>query len=368
MSCKNNQPSQKSFFGNIQSLPPHRLKRRQQMEPLRVGLIGAGWVMPYHLMGWRAAAGQAEVVAVADPNAEAREKLAEEYRIPAQYEDFLELLQRADINVVDIAAPTALHAEIATAAAQAGKHVLCEKPFACTAEQCRRMADAARQAGVLLMPLHNRILSPSVRETKRLLEEGMMGQPRLFRGSFIARGYPRDNWRGQPAFSGGGVAIEAGVHLIYTAEHLVGRIAAVNAQTTQFVPDPLPIEDAVVVDVRFASGALGVFTFAYGSAYFDDGCQVIGSEGAILLHGIEGQAFRQPPVQVYTAQDDSWREPHIDWSWPQSFVGTIGHFVRCVQGKEPPIITPQDGISAISVVEAIYRSAAEGQRVEVARG
>ena len=337
------------------------------IETVRVGLIGAGWIMPYHLAGWRAVSRDAETCAVADPNADAREKLADAHGIRERHDDFHELLERADINAVDIAVPTAMHAEVAVAAARAGKHVLCEKPFACTAEQCRDMARAAAEAGVVLMPLHNRVFFPSVREAKRLLDEGAVGQPRFFRGSFIARSCPRGNWRAQPNRSGGGVAIEAGVHLIYTAERLVGRIASVNAQTAKLLSDPLPVEDSVVVDVRFASGALGVITLGYGCAYFDDGCQVVGSEGAVLLNGIEGQALRQPVLQVYAAEDDSWSEPHVDWSWPESFVGIIRHFVRCIQAREKPIVTPDDGISAIAVVEAIYRSAEGGSRVELRR-
>lgn len=336
------------------------------MRTLRVGLIGAGWIMPQHLKGWRVAG--AEVMAVADPNAEARERLVEERGIPAQHDDYHELLDRPDIDAVDVGVPTALHAEVAVAAARAGKHVLCEKPFACNAEQCCQMAEAAAEAGVLLMPLHNRVFFPSVREAKRLLSEGVIGEPRFFRGSFLTGFYPRDNWRGQPASSGGGVAIEAGVHLIYTAEHLVGRIASVNAQHTQFVRDPLPIEDSVVVDIRFASGALGVVTLGYGCAYFDDGCQVVGSEGAILINGVEGQALRQPVLQVYHARDNSWQMLPVDWSWEQSFVGIIRHFVDCVEDREAPLITAEDGISAISVVEAIYESAETGRRVELARG
>ena len=335
------------------------------MAPIRVGLIGAGWIMPYHLNGWKAAAGEAEVVAVADPNAQARDKLAGTHGIEARYDGYEQVLQRPDIAAVDIATPTARHAEVAVAAARAGKHVLCEKPFACTAEQCRAMARAAEQAGVLLMPLHNRVFFPSVREAKQRLDQGAIGEPRFFRGSFIARSCPRGNWRAQPDSSGGGVAIEAGVHLIYTAEHLLGRIASVNAHTAKLLAEPLPVEDSVVIDLRFVSGALGVITLGYGCAYFDDGCQVIGTKGAILLNGIEGQAARKPVLQVYAAADDSWREPHVDWDWPQSFVGIIGHFVRCIQHGEPAIVTPDDGISAISVIEGVYRSAQTGRRVDV---
>jgi predicted dehydrogenase len=332
---------------------------------LRVGLIGAGWIMPYHMRGWRAVAEAAEVVAVAEPDAEAREALAGEYEIPRRHDDYHELLADPEIDAVDIALPTALHAEATIAAARAGKHVLCEKPFACTAQQCREMIEAAQAAGIVLMPLHNRVFSPSIQETRRVLDEGRIGAPRFFRGSFLSGFYPRDNWRGKPQQSGGGVAIEAGVHLIYTAEHLVGRIASVNAHAARLVADPLAIEDSVVVGLRFVSGALGVITLGYGCSYFDDGCQVIGSEGAILVNGVEGQAQPQPVLQVYTAADDAWQAPPVDWSWEQSFVGIVEHFVRRVEGGAAPVVTAEDGLSAISVVEAIYRSTETGERVDV---
>ena len=334
-----------------------------EIRPLRVGLVGAGWIMPQHLAGWCAAG--AQVVAIAEPDAAARRKISEEYGIRKQFDDFHALLACAEIEAVDIAIPTYLHAEVAEEAARAGKHVLCEKPMARTARECSRMIEAARQTRVFLMPLHNRVFFPSIRTAKAIIQDGDIGEPRFFRGSFLTGHYPRGNWRGDPELSGGGVAIEAGVHLIYTAEHLVGRIASVNAQTAQFVQEGLPIEDAVVIDLRFTCGAMGVITLAYGCAYPDDGCQVIGSEGAILVNGVELQAFRRPPLQVYRHKDKSWRAPHIDWNWPRSFIGTITHFVHCVRGEEDPIITPQDGLSAISVVEAIYHSAREGKRVEV---
>ncbi|MEA2583178.1 MAG: hypothetical protein QOF33_1263, partial [Thermomicrobiales bacterium] len=127
------------------------------MRPLRVGVIGAGTIaLSAHLPAIARLKGRVELVAIADVRAEVAERAAARYGAEAAYGDYRQLLDRTDIDLVDICTPEFLHAEQTIAAAAAGKHVLCEKPMAATVAEADAMLDACRRAGVRLMIAHSR--------------------------------------------------------------------------------------------------------------------------------------------------------------------------------------------------------------------
>jgi predicted dehydrogenase len=149
------------------------------------------------------------------------------------------------------------------------------------------------------------------------------------------------------------------------AERFMGKIIKVCAQIKEFYPSECNIEDTAVVIFEFANGSLGVFTSYWGAGFVDDGEQIIGTKGAIIVNGVENQCPRTSPLGIYTKEDKSWQFPEVEWNWSKSFINLIEHFVTCLQEDKKSIITPEDGRSAIAVVEAIYRSAKEKKIVRV---
>ena len=340
------------------------------MKTLHIGVVGAGWIVDKHLRAIAELGDRARVAAICDTDVNRAKALAEAFNVPCALSRYDNLVQMDQINTVVVAIPTMLHADVAVTAMQAGKHVVCEKPMAATLEDCRRMIDAARQHNVTLTPVHNRLFFPPMVRAKQIIDRGDIGRPHIFRANFTSRYHPArfrgdegPNWRSDSARSGGGIMMEAGVHLVYTAHHLIGRIRSV--QTQGWAHDERAVEECVTVQMTFEPQALGSLVMQWGSAYPDDSVQIIGAEGALLINGIECQAMRTAPLAVYHAPDASWQMPDVPWSWDQTFVGLWSHLTEVLLDGAPHRLTGKDGCDAIAVIEAAYRAKRSGAAVEV---
>ena len=144
------------------------------MNPIRVGLVGGGGIVDAHIRGYRAYADTIKVVAVADVVTETAQRRAAELDA-TPYTDFRQMINEADLDAVDICLPHYLHAEAIVAAAEAGKHILCEKPLCLTVEQAELVQRAVSKAGVTLMCAHNQLYLPAVTKAKQLLDDGVLG-------------------------------------------------------------------------------------------------------------------------------------------------------------------------------------------------
>jgi predicted dehydrogenase len=141
---------------------------------IKVGLIGGGGIVDAHIRGYRAYADVIEVTAVADVIDETARRRAAELGA-AVYTDFRQMILETDLDAVDICLPHHLHADAIVSAAQAGKHILCEKPLCLTVEQASKVQQAVSTAGVTLMCAHNQLFLPAVSTAKQLLDEGILG-------------------------------------------------------------------------------------------------------------------------------------------------------------------------------------------------
>lgn len=177
-----------------------------------------------------------------------------------------------EIDLIDISTPGATHAEIAVAASQAGKHVLCEKPLATTLQEAEAMAEAAKASGRAHGVMFNYRKVPAIAHAKRLIEEGAIGRVRQFRAAYLqdwlADCDAEMSWRLDASKAGSGAHGDLGSHLTDLARFLVGEISAVCGMQTTFVQErPLPdggkgkvtVDDASAFLARFADGATGVF-------------------------------------------------------------------------------------------------------------
>ncbi len=144
------------------------------MSKIKVGLIGGGGIVDAHIRGYRAYADEIEVTAVADVVDETARRRAAELGAAA-YTDFRQMIIEADLDAVDICLPHHLHAEAIVAAAQAGKHILCEKPLCLTVQQADQVQRAVSAAGVTLMCAHNQLFLPAVSTARELLDQGILG-------------------------------------------------------------------------------------------------------------------------------------------------------------------------------------------------
>ncbi|HUB58906.1 MAG TPA: Gfo/Idh/MocA family oxidoreductase, partial [Candidatus Micrarchaeia archaeon] len=187
------------------------------MDALRVALIGSGFIAKQkHLPAWKKCAGEAQVVALCDPNTAQAEALAREHSIPKVYADFEKMISEEKLDAVDICTPPRTHADIAVRSLQAGAHALIEKPMAVSTAECDRILAAAREANRKICVAHSDLFYPSFLKARELLSKGAIGE---FRGMRIFLSTPVDYITSKPEHWAhklpGGVIGETGPHVIY---------------------------------------------------------------------------------------------------------------------------------------------------------
>ncbi len=322
--------------------------------------------------------------------------------------DWRKVVERPDVDVVDIAVPQNLHRDIAVAAAKAGKHVFCEKPMALSLAEAQQMLEAAQVAGVVHYLNHNYRRAPAVMLAKRLIDEGKIGRVFHWRGAYL------QSWIIDPSFpltwhlrqetAGSGPNGDLNSHSIDLARYLVGEISDVTAMTAQFVSErPLPgngaatftagsategqtgrvtVEDAAFAVARFANGALGTFEasrFALGRKNFNS-FEIYGDKGSILF-----DLERMNELQYFSASDPEYAQgfrrvivtepvhPYVSHWWPpghiigyeHTFFHAVVDFVQAIATGGEIAPNFRDGVAETAVLEAVLRSAATGQRVSV---
>ena len=195
---------------------------------VKVGLIGAGFVSDLHAYSFQHFVKDAEIVAVAALN-NAKE-FAKERGIPNAFEDYREMLQMKEIDVVTVAIPNYLHRQAAVDAARAGKHVICEKPLCVNLEEADEMIDTCQKQGVLLMYAEELLFAPKYVRAKTLIDEGAIGEPFLAKQSEEHPG-PHMPWFWDVNLSGGGVMLDMGCHSIEYTRWILGkpRVKSVTA-------------------------------------------------------------------------------------------------------------------------------------------
>ncbi len=232
----------------------------------RIGLVGFGWMGQAHSRSYRSIptyfpeSNIVPVLAAVSDTVEARTKLAvENFGYESSTSDWRELVQRDDIDVIDITAPNAMHEEIAVAAATAGKHIFCEKPVGITPDATARIERAARDADIITGVGFNYRWAPLVRHTRSLIEQGRLGDPTHYRGRFFSM-YGRDrlgllSWRFLQDEAGYGALSDIMSHAIDLAQFLYGPIRRVVSVKEIFVKErPLPSPGAGTHYERGAPG------------------------------------------------------------------------------------------------------------------
>jgi predicted dehydrogenase len=321
------------------------------MSTIKVGLIGGGGIVDAHVRGYRAYTDLIEVTAVADVIDETARRRAAELGAAA-YTDFRQMILEADLDAVDICLPHHLHAEAIVSAAQAGKHILCEKPLCLTVEEANQVQQAVSTAGVTLMCAHNQLFLPAVSTAKQLLDQGILGTVYEVRitDTFYNDFNPQNmGWRATAATSGGGELMDTGYHPTYLMLHLAGgspveATALLSRHRLRFMDS----EDSAQVLVRFDNGIVGhlVTSWAYDPPPGTQGFSVVGERGSLHSDGTSlTVTLRGSGSQTYAFEA-------VD-----SFVSEIGHFADCLRSGTRPLHTEREGIDVLCLILAAYEGA-----------
>jgi predicted dehydrogenase len=354
-------------------------------DKIGVGIIGAGTISGFHARGYIRDE-RSRVVAICDIEEERAVEKAKKYNVPKWYTNLNELLQDKEIDAVDVCLPPALHAQVAVAALNAGKHVFVEKPMALTLKDCDDMINAARANNVKLMVGHNQLFFPPHNEAKRLVESEI-GKP-LVLVSRLHNGLPVAGWRTDPKISGGFIT-EACIHRLYVSRYLMGEVKRLSCITGKTSTD-LPGEDMVIISMEFEKGSFGSISANSGGTYplWDDRTEVIGSDGLVIVNGVEDQILPGPPLLFF--KDGQWKvyrarriheeikeelgemadqlaftSTEIETEFGKTFVYEVQHFVDCIVNDRTPIVSGEEGKNILKIIKACYESAEKGTVVNV---
>jgi myo-inositol 2-dehydrogenase/D-chiro-inositol 1-dehydrogenase len=307
---------------------------------------------------------------------EALERIATRWGWEETAADWRTAIDRKDIDAIDIAAPNGLHYDIAMAAVEAGKIVLCEKPLAITVEQARRMAEAARGRPTLVWFNYRRV--PAVALAKDLISEDRIGTPYHYRASYLQQSGPlrRTGWKTERGQAGAGVVGDLLSHVTDMAMWLNGPIREVSATTRIFV-DGREVEDAALAMVRFANGSMGSLEatrFGIG-AINRNRFEIHGSNGMLAfdMENMNHLAYvdaREPkrlqgPKNLMASGPDHpywsafWRPGHII-GYEHTFIAALADFLLAVEAGEAFHPNFDDGLAVQQVLDAVERSAQTG--------
>ncbi len=318
----------------------------------------------------------AELVAVQDIAADRVGEAAEKYGV-AGYATVEELLADDSVDAVYIATPTFVHHEQTVAAAQAGKHVLCEKPLAMTLDECEDSIAVCEEQGVkfgtnFMMRFH------SCHATiKQMIEAGDLGTPVLGRGELTCWYPPIEGaFRQVHKLGGGGALIDMGNHCIDLLEFFFGKVARVACFAEHLVQD-YETEDTAVVVLHFAGGAVGMVDtlFNVPDAAARNMLEVYGSKGSMVTQGTIGQdssgtisAIIEGEVKGYDAQqarEAGAAEQIIEPEGVNMYEAAIQGFCQAGENDTEPPVSAADGLWSHKVIDACYESARTGQVVAV---
>lgn len=315
---------------------------------LKIGLIGAGRMGKVYANTLAFSVAEVDLVAIADPDATAVNDVAARYKIPHTYSDYRALLQSDDVEAVVVASPTGTHAEVIIAAAQAGKNIFSEKPFSQSLAACDEALAAVRQAGVKLqMGFMRRFDAPYAAAKKKILE-GVIGTPVMFKST------SRDPFRTSLEFAkrenSGGLIMDMGVHDFDLARWLMNsEVLRVHSEGTCLAfPELQEVGDIdnVVINLRFASGAIGNIDMSRNAVYgYDIRTEVLGTEGSLWIGYLQ-----QTPTLVLTRGGVTHDTvPYFMERFGAAYAEQVRVFVHNILVGSQPEVTGEDARAATAI-------------------
>jgi predicted dehydrogenase len=327
--------------------------------PVRVAAVGVG--------GWGKTLADAvgrgtglAIVACTSRSPESRAVFSKTYRC-RDLPSFEAVLGDRDVEGVLITTPHTLHAGQVVAAAQAGKHVFVDKPFALTVADARRATEACQRAGVVLAVGHQRRRQAASRALKRLVDEGVLGRVVQIEGNFsadIGFALTKAMWRTVRAETPGGAMTNLGIHHVDTYQYLLGPITRVMAFCRRVALTGVDIDDTTSIVFEFAAGGLGYLGTSWVHATRTE---------FITLHGTEAQAWHEGVgTRLYLARRGQKERAAEPLAPVDPLVEELEEFARCVRDGTKPEVGGGEGTANTAVLEAIVESAETGRAVAVA--
>lgn len=338
-------------------------------EQVRFGIIGCGVIAPAHAQAIGAIPG-ARLVAVADVVAEKAQRLADMYSA-TPYTNPVEMLEREQLDVVNVCVPSGLHGELACHVMRSGRHVIVEKPMEVSREAIARMLGVQREMGVKLAVISQHRFDPATQQVYALARQEAFGRLVLGNAQIpwwrSQEYYDSGAWRGTWELDGGGVLMNQGIHSIDVLQWLMGPVRTVYAYT-ETRAHRMQTEDVAVAVLRFANGALGTISGTTGAypglgarieIYGDRGSAVIADDQLATLRlaaddGTSGASHTENAIHA-SNRPTAAREPGaLDIA---SHAAQITDMLQAIGENRPPLVDGEEGRRPVEVILGIYESA-----------
>ena len=335
-----------------------------------MGLIGCGRIAQRHVESARHHSEDLEIVAVCDTDPPTLQRSAAELSVPG-YPDLRQLLAEVDVDLVAICTPSGLHPEHVVLSAEAGRHVVTEKPMATRWQDGLRMVKACDAAGVHLFVLKQNRCNATLQLLKKAVEQDRFGRIYMVHiNVFWARPqsyYDSAAWRGTWEFDGGALMNQAS-HYVDLLDWLIGPVASVQAMTATLARN-IEVEDTAVLNLRWRSGALGsmaVTMLTYPKNY-EGSITIIGERGTVRVGGVAVNEIEHWVFDAASPEDEAIASA----SYQTNSVYGFGHpryyenVIRTLRGECEPQTNGREGLRSLELLVAAYLSARDGRMVSL---
>ncbi|MCJ7694033.1 MAG: inositol 2-dehydrogenase [Anaerolineaceae bacterium] len=330
---------------------------------IRVGVIGAGRIGKIHAENLATRIPGAVVAAIADANSSAAKELAEKLHVGTYYEDYRKILEDPSIDAVVICSSTNTHAKFMTEAAQAGKHIFCEKPVDHTLEKIDSALAAVEKAGVKCQIGFNRRFDPNFKKVRQMVKEGKVGEVQILRIT------SRDPFPPPVEYVkvSGGMFLDMTIHDFDMARYLSGSEVTEVYAAGGVMVDPAIGEagdiDTAIITLKFANGSIGTIDNCRKAVYgYDQRVEVFGSEGMVAV------ANNTPNSSVYSNADGVVSEKPLYFfleRYMDSFIAEMREFIEAIQEDKPTPVTALDGRKPVVIAMAAKKSLLENRPVKL---
>ncbi len=321
-----------------------------EQSPIRFGMVGAGAIAQAYAQAFQRSQ-DAQLYAVADCRSEAAEAFGEANECAA-FASAQDMAQEMDLDAVVVCTPPVTHRQVCCELLDRGLHVLCEKPLSIDAASAQEILDTAASNGTVFTMASKFRYVADVTVAKAIIESGLIGDIVLFENVFTGRVDMSQRWNSNPKISGGGVLIDNGTHSVDITRYFLGQLSEVQVMEGNRVQD-LPVEDTVRMFVRNTSGVLGSIDLSWSvnkeQPYF---IAIYGSSGTLLV-GWQESKYRR-------SGDSAWNIFGSGYDKTDAFVRQIENFSGAIRQREPLVVTPEDALASVEVIEAAYRAMQQG--------
>lgn len=347
------------------------------MEKLKIGIVGSGFAAMLHAESYKRCPSAVIHSIVAVDNLD---EFADAYQIPNRYNDYREMFEKEDIDLISVCVPNFLHKEVVIAAAEAGKKaIICEKPLATSIEDGLEMVRICRGKQVKLMYAEDWIFAPALVRAKQICQEGGIGDILYVKAKETHNG-SHSIYAQKKEYCGGGALIHLGIHPIaflpWLLEQNVTQVMGMKTAGAEknLLHKDYTGEDWAAALVLFDSSARGFVESNYITCGgMDDKIEIYGTEGNIHIDLTKGS-----PLSVYSRTGygyaiekadftHGWTKPAVDEFMSLGYVSEIAHFLDCVLNNKAPQrgTTGEDGLNALVILFAIYESAEKESLIKI---